>query len=939
MNNLFISLDLETTGLNSDSDSIIEVGAVKFYGDEVIDTFHTMVNPFRPLSYRIKWLTGITSRELSLAPSFDAVASDLVSFMGQYPIVGQNISFDVAFLSSHGIELSSPLYDTLELSRIVLPDVPDYTLATLAKELGVHSPIEHRALADAVTAKEVFLLLSKRISQLPVEILKELIRITHSTHSVWHSLFVDIGEKRGICSTMACEEVQELTSLFMSDDFSPVPLEPSVNYNDLDPCMMESLLGKDSQISATFQSFELRPGQMSMLRSVTKAFNEEQCLIVEAGPGIGKSIAYLIPSIFSAIERNNHIVISTNTINLQEQLLGKDIPDLLNILDVSQTIRVARIKERSDYLCIGQFNALRREPHLMWEEAKFVLRLAIWLSGTATGDCGELRIGKDEDILWKRVCASAQNCSGEQCDYYKNGCFVNRACEQAAASHLIITNHDLLLSDMVNGSSILPDHDFVIIDEAHHLEHRATEQLGYRVDTREMYRYLDRITDKREMLSDVSWYRQCGEDARGQYSSSYQEDVEDLISRLRCIRSQIFDLFTHLNMLVHSNTPGFDVYERNLRITEDIRFHPEWEYIRELWGQLDLGMIDAEAILHNVYVNFDGRLDIREWDIRSLRVELMGLMQRLQEFRQRIDRIIKVQDENEIHWISLREQEDAVLHSAPLRLDKILEDRLYSRRKSVVLTSPTLSVSRGFDYFKGAIGLTHTNELKVDSPFNYLNSTLVYLPSGIPMPNQPGYQRMVEQVLLDLCRTTRGRVLILFTSHAQLRMTRESLQTYLDDDGILLLGQGVDGSTKHLVETFRSNDRTILMGASSLWEGVDVVGDALSVLVITKLPFSVPTDPVIEARSELFHDAFNEYNIPQTIIKFKQGFSRLIRSKNDRGAMIVLDSRLQTRSYGKDILNSLPQCTIKKGPVRRIPREVVSWLRINPEEGKSSNIR
>jgi len=931
---LLISLDLETTGLNSDSDCIIEIGAVKFSGDEVIDTFHTLVNPFRPLSYRIKWLTGITPRELSLAPSFDTVASDLVTFMGQCPIVGQNISFDLAFLSSHGIDLSSPFYDTLELARILLPDAPSYTLATLARELGVPSPIEHRALADAVTAKDVFLVLSKKASQLPIEILGELVRITHSTHSVWHSLFVHIGEKRGICPTVACEEVPDLSSFVLSGDVSPSPLAPRANSHDLDPCMMAELLGPDGPVAAAFPSFEVRSGQMSMARSVTQALNEDRHLIVEAGPGIGKSIAYLIPSIFSALERNSHMVISTNTINLQTQLINKDIPDLLRTLDVPQAFRVAQLKGRGNYLCLGQFNAWRREPCLTWEEARFVLRLAIWLPNTSTGDCGELRIGKDEDALWKRVCASAQNCSGEQCDYYKNGCFVHRACQQAEASHLIVTNHALLLSDLVNGSSILPDHDCVIIDEAHHLEQVATEQLGYRIDTGDIYGYLDRIIEKKGVLSYVSRYRQDGEDPRDCSPFDSQEDVEELIGRLRWIRSQVHDLFTAFSVLVRSNSAVFEVYERNLRITEDIRHQLEWQYIRELWEQLNLQMKDVEAALHTYYVSLDTCPAMSKLDIGIIRGDLGGLIQRIQEFRQQMDCIVEVQDENEIQWVSLREHEDAVLHSVPLRLGQTLQDLLFSRRRSVVLTSPTLSVSGGFDYFKKAIGLTNTSELKVDSPFDYLNSTLIYLPSGIPTPNQPGYQRMIEQVLLDLCRVTNGRVLVLFTSHAQLRMTREGLQDSLGDEGILLLGQGVDGSTKHLVETFKSNDRTILMGASSLWEGIDVVGDALSVLVITKLPFSVPTDPVIEARSELFDDAFKEYTIPQTILRFKQGFGRLIRSRNDRGVMIVLDSRLQTRSYGKDILNSLPRCTVKKGPMRRMPSEVVSWLQRKPGTGE-----
>jgi len=266
------------------------------------------------------------------------------------------------------------------------------------------------------------------------------------------------------------------------------------------------------------------------------------------------------------------------------------------------------------------------------------------------------------------------------------------------------------------------------------------------------------------------------------------------------------------------------------------------------------------------------------------------------------------------------------LYTAPLSVAKTLDKLLFSTKDCVVLTGATLSIDDNFEYIKDRLGVEYASELSLGAPFDYKKSTMIYLPYDVPDPRDSGYQEALERTLVELCRVCRGRTLVLFTSHAALRTTQVAIKAPLEEEGILVLGQGVDDSPKQLLAALQTNPETVLLGTASFREGIDVVGDALSVLVMAKLSFNVPTEPVFAARSELFDDSFNEYAVPQATIRFKQGFGRLIRSKNDRGALVILDKRIQTKSYGSVFLNSIPACTIVKSSSKELPSTVVKWL-------------
>jgi DNA polymerase-3 subunit epsilon/ATP-dependent DNA helicase DinG len=308
-------------------------------------------------------------------------------------------------------------------------------------------------------------------------------------------------------------------------------------------------------------------------------------------------------------------------------------------------------------------------------------------------------------------------------------------------------------------------------------------------------------------------------------------------------------------------------------------------------------------------------------------IELRGYCTDVQKIRTDANAAITNPDEGAVYWLEARVKGgDVAVRCAPLHVGPLLDQHLFSAKKSVMLTSATLSTDNDFSYVRERLGLNSGKDLQLSSPFDYSQAALIYVPTDMPEPNTAGYQRALEQTVIELCKASQGRALILFTSPSAVRTTYRAIQRPLEDAGIMVLGHNIDGSRKQLLERFKNNPRTVLLGTSSFWEGIDVVGDALSVLVIAKLPFAVPSDPVFAARAEGFEDSFSQYSVPNAILRFKQGFGRLIRSRGDRGVVALLDRRIVSKRYGQAFLESLPECSIKRGPTSNLPGAVMDWL-------------
>mgnify|MGYP001308670950 CR=1 FL=1 len=478
LQDVWVSIDLETTGLSPDTDEIIEVGAVKFQGCSIFETFQSFVNPDQMLSSFIRRFTGISQEEVDESPPFSVVAQDLLPFIGNAPIVGHNIAFDLGFLSSKGLRLPNARCDTWDLAYVLLPEIREYSLSRLAATLGISHTRPHRAIDDAIVTKEVFTSLVEIAENLDPSILAEMDKLASRTNWVLSYLLkrLNIFVGQSVARSTSIPTSSEIAGLDLTNLRGRFKhrssLKPNQSYHRLDIDQSVSLLMQGGDLSKTMTDFEERVEQASMARSIAEVINDGGRLIVEAGTGVGKSLAYLTPAVMYALANNRRVVVSTNTINLQEQLLTKDVPAMIKALRSAgvpsiDELKYGVLKGRDNYLCLKRWLNLSVSDGLSEDESRILSKILVWLQSTDTGDRARLNLGSWNAALpWNRLSAQgAQDCIG-----VSGVCFLRSARDRAAASHLVIVNHALLMSDVGSSRALIPDYDILIVDEAHHLE-------------------------------------------------------------------------------------------------------------------------------------------------------------------------------------------------------------------------------------------------------------------------------------------------------------------------------------------------------------------------------------------------------------------------------------------------------------------------------------
>jgi len=932
----YVALDLETTGVDAQRDAIIEIGAARFRRDELLDTYSTFVDPGRHIPRDITNLTGITDQDVRGAPQLYDVLPDLVRFVGEYPLIGHSVDFDIRFLQQHSKQFGNACLDTFELAGVVLPNADRYSLSRLAQILGVNLEQAHRALDDALASYRVFRAMLLQSAELPPRLLKEI--IGHGQRASWgacpffqEALEETIHQPSGQRSEP--ERLGPAGPLFAASERVEA-LEPVADQKPINVDYLAALLEEDGAFADHFPDYEYRPQQVEMLRSVTEAFNEGRHLLVEAPTGVGKSLAYLIPAVFWAIQNRERVVISTNTINLQEQLYHKDLPDLDRIL--SPDFEAAVLKGRSHYLCPARLQALRHRGARSPEQARVLAKVLIWLLETEDGDGDELFLPTAlERSMWHRLSADYENCKPERCRFFQRGvCYFYGARRAAEAAHVIIVNHALLLADVAVQNRALPHYDYLILDEAHHLESAITDGLGFETDRGSVRRLLSEVGrvsgDGRVsgILSQVlSRCRQTDlpKDVMDQVELAIGQIGQAVDEAL----SQLDALFDYLETFAHEQKGDRrSRYSFRMRLTSGVRVQPAWDSIEIACDDANRSIKDAVRGLERLAGGVDELVASYDFpDADELQVQMLGMAQHLEEVRQQIGHMIMDPSDSLIYWLEMRPNSDHLsLHAAPLHVGPLVQEELFHKKRSVVLTSATLRTSGTFDFLRERLHAWDANELAVGSPFDYENSTLFYIVDDIPEPSERGYQRIVAQGMAQLFRATEGRALALFTSYRQLRATLRAIKAPLAQAGITVQAQGEGISRAQLLEDFRTGDRRVLLGTRSFWEGVDVPGDPLSCLAIAKLPFSVPSDPVFAARAETFEQPFRDYMVPETILRFLQGFGRLIRTRDDHGIVVCFDKRLLTKSYGPFFLESLPDPAVRRGSITQLPKVAADWL-------------
>jgi DNA polymerase-3 subunit epsilon/ATP-dependent DNA helicase DinG len=925
-----VSIDIETTGLDENREAIIEIAAVKFNGRRVEDEFSTLINPGKAIPDFITGLTGIDNAMVHQAPRLLDIKQELLAFVGNLPILGHNVKFDIGFLRKAGLFPNHQTIDTYELASVLMPTASRYNLGSLGQQLNIPLPATHRALDDARVTQACYVRLLDMARELPLETLQEIVELSNFVD--WDAGWafeqaLQARAKEGI-KAKATHSASTPKPKFDSTKKNFSPIEKNEEPVALDPEEIASVLEYGGPFAQYFESYENRPEQVDMLKAVANALSNGNHLLVEAGTGVGKSFAYLVPAAMFAVQNNTRVVVSTNTINLQDQLIKKDIPDLQAALNLD--VRAAVLKGRSNYLCPRRLQFMRTHGPKDANEMRVLAKIIVWKLENDSGDRNELNLtGPIEREVWGRLSAEDDACTTETCLGRMSGtCAFHRAKQAALSAHLLIVNHALLLSDVSTGSKVLPEYDYLIVDEAHHMENAVTGALSFRMTQNDLERMLKELggssagllgrllTETRDALrpSDFGLLQQKSKRAT------------DQAFRLEQITKEFFNILSDFIAIQREGQPVSN-YSWQLRIVPASRTLPGWDDVEIMWSQISETMGLLLKTLDEIYKALGEIYAEGHENVQDVMGTLSSLMRRMGEAVAASSGMMHKPSNELIYWVEVNPRGERLsLNAAPLRVGPLVQKHLWHEKACVIMASATLTTHGEFRYLRNTLSADEVNTLALGSPFDYESSTLLYVANDMPEPNAQGYQQALDRAIISTAKATGGRMLVLFTSYAALKKTAQAITGPLGREDIFVFEQGEGASPNALLESFKSTDRAVLLGTRSFWEGIDVPGDSLSVVFITKLPFGVPSDPIISARSELYEDSFNEYYLPESILKFRQGFGRLIRSASDRGIVAIFDRRVLTKQYGKLFLESLPQCTARQGAAAGLAKMAGDWL-------------
>jgi ATP-dependent DNA helicase DinG len=636
---------------------------------------------------------------------------------------------------------------------------------------------------------------------------------------------------------------------------------------------METIFGPDGLIAGAHPDYEHRPGQIQMAQAVMRAFEDRHHLIVEAGTGTGKTLAYLVPAVAAALGGRGRVIISTGTKNLQEQLMEKDIPFLQSVLP--KKFSAAYMKGRNNFLCLQRFHRSGDSPVLSGlDEMDYFEEVTHWVRETETGDRAELSNLPENLPFWRHIDARSETCTGQKCPDF-DPCFITRMRDRATQADIVVVNHHLFFADLALRDSaygrVLPDYSAVILDEAHLIEDVASEYFGAQV-------------------------------------SNYQiDDLTRDVGNVKFDHDEVEREVTHTLVRVSRFTDQFWMGFREGRGEES-----RYPLVPGTFARKDYDGEMQATPLGDAYLALDGSLARLETTLDAMTekpADIDNLVRRIRQIRFDLQFIITGADKKFVYWLERRGR-GVFLRASPIDVSALLQDKLFETVPTVVLTSATLSSAGNFAFIKDRLGLHEAKDLIASSTFDYKSQALLYLPIGMPDPRSPQWAAAAAAEVIQIVQATEGRAFVLSTSVSGMKSMYDLASPYIDYPCLM---QGT-ASKGQLLRTFRETPNAVLFATSSFWQGVDVRGEQLSCVIIDKLPFAVPTDPIVAARQRYIEEnegsSFFEYSVPQAVISLKQGLGRLIRSTTDRGVLAVLDPRLRTKSYGRTFLQSLPPCRV-----------------------------
>lgn len=936
MCNKYVVVDLETTGNSpKKGDKIIQFAACVVEDGKITAQYSSFVNPQVSIPPFIEELTGISEEQVKTAPLFSEIAPKILTMLEGAYFVAHNVLFDLSFLQE---ELTNAGYDgfygsvldTVELARILLPTADSYKLGELANREGLAHDRPHQADSDAYATAELLIMFINRLLTLPRVTILQLLKLSRALKSDIALLIEDLLLEKD----KKVEELPHDLHIYRGialrknpDEYRDIKNEEQ--RNNTYPGRAEE---KEALFMKAFPNYERRNGQFQMMDAIFSAFSDKVHALIEAGTGVGKSLAYLLPSAFFAKEKNEKIVISTYTIQLQQQLLLHDIPICEKMLPFE--IKAVLLKGRNNYLSLARFEQSLNEEDNNYDTLLTKMQILVWLLETENGDYDELHLSSGGMRFWEKI--SHDDVSLERNQSWLNHDFYLRAKNKAHQADIIITNHSLLLTDMVSKSSIMPRYHYCIIDEGHHFEKEACKHFGEAID----YFSIRVLLNQFGQLDQMQLYHQLDKLLKSKSGEQHAETPHPFeISQLyEDLVWEMDEFFKTTIAFAKKNTRKRTFQRITCRLSQN-KNSTAWKGMMESGTRFSFLLKDLLDYLDKTVSILSMKESINTEKEKKILQDVSSFAMEIEHYRNKLKDLIIDPCEDCVVWIETDDRSahnSTSIYSQPVTISERLKEQFFSRKRSVIFTSATLSIKNSFSFILRELGLDpeHCRLQQIPSPFQYEKQVQLIIPDDLPEINtvsQTEYVSAISEGIISIAEATKGRMLILFTSHEMLKQTHELIKEsgFLQD--YVIIAQGItSGSRSRLTRNFRQFDKAILLGTSSFWEGVDIPGEDLSCLIIVRLPFSHPNDPFTEAKCELITknggNPFSEYSLPEAIIRFKQGFGRLIRTNNDRGLVFVFDRRITTTSYGRAFLQSIPSVPVKQMSINDAVDFIQSWL-------------
>jgi ATP-dependent DNA helicase DinG len=916
-------LDLETTGFDPGRDEIIEVAALIARGPEVIDRLCSFARPNRPLPHEVTQLTGIDDAMVAGAPPIESVGAAVAGFIGGRSIVAHNASFDRVFLERAGLgpsRLPGPWIDSLEVARLALPRLRSHRLADLARAFGLAPGRCHRASDDTEALFGVWRVALTALGDLPPHVLHELARLAasvpgwtvapllaHVAAGVKARPF-DLRQLRG--DRLRAEKIEQLADA----------CEVSLTSPETEAVLAEFAV--DGTVGRMYEGYEPRREQARMAEAVLEAFGASRCAAVEAGTGVGKSVAYLVPAARFALANGVRVGVATKTNTLMDQLVHRELPRLA--AECGDGLRFTALKGYEHYVCLRKLQRALDAP----DDVETAAALGMLLAWTAQSTWGDR---EGVNVHWPmrlktQVLASFADCTKKRCRYFPNHCYLHGVRRRAGAAHIIVTNHSLLFRDLMADGGILPPVRHWIVDEAHAAEAEARDQLSLGCGHAELRGLLGGLHAKGRggLLSAVRTKVALERDDNGPTTLLTVDEMREAVEQAATIADSFFDFVKDLG----EGCAG--AYDRaEIRITGQLRESARWSTAagvgrslgRRLEGVLELG--------RKVMTSLEAGAE----SYAEMKADLAGQLSGIAEQLAGLAIVLDGTDEGYVYSVTVdrrRDQSAERLDAFLLDVGDALIEQLYPKVYSVVYTSATIAAGSDFSHFERSVGLDRLGgegyrTLRLESSYDFERQMAVFVPTDMPEPCQPGARGYAEYIdalatlLFDVHEAMGGSVLTLFTNRRDMDALYLRLAEPLQRIGLPLIVQGRGISRKRVADEFIADERTSLLATKSFWEGFDAKGDTLRCVVIPRLPFGPVNDPILEERRERDSGWWAHYYLPEAVLELKQAAGRLIRSTTDEGCLVLADARLVgPKSYAHRFLEALPVREIERLPAAEL---------------------